>query len=205
MYVPSSFAQTDPTALFDLIEAHSFGLLISGTDGVRDVSHLPMLLDRGVVPHGGIVGHMARANAQWRAMDGREVLCVFSGPHAYVSPTWYEADGMVPTWNYLAVHVRGTCRVIEAGPRLTEIVADYVNTYERSMAVPWQLDTSNNTFAALLKSIVGFEVDVTRIEGKWKLGQNHPPERRDNAARHLAERADPGAQKIARLMRATLD
>src|SRR4051812_5840105 len=107
MYVPAAFAEPDRGRLHEFIEAYSFGLLVSSHRGPF-ATHLPFLLDRTAGPHGTLVGHMARANPQWHDLDGREVLAVFSGPHAYVSPSWYEADDVVPTWNYVAVHARGT-------------------------------------------------------------------------------------------------
>ena len=206
MYVPAAFAETDPARLFDCIEAHSFGLLVSADrdSGEPVATHLPLLVARDQGPRGRLVGHMARANPQWRAIDGRHVLCVFSGPHAYVSPSWYEAENVVPTWNYVAVHVYGTCRVLDDNAATAEIVARYVETYERSLPAPWTLDDSTRSFEKLVQLIVGFEIEIERIEGKWKLGQNHPQPRRAKAAEHLAASADAGAREIARLMRATL-
>lgn len=204
MYVPSAFKETDPARLFDFIDAHSFGLLVAGADGELVATHLPLLLKRDVGPNGRLVGHMARANPQWRSLAGREVLCVFSGPHAYISPSWYEAKNVVPTWNYVAVHVYGTCRIFDDEAATAQIVADYVAAYERSMPQPWQLDTGTTHFEKMIKLVVGFHVEIDRIEGKWKLGQNHPPERRAKAARRLAANEDASAQAIARLMRETL-
>jgi transcriptional regulator len=203
MYIPASFAQTDPQKLFELIESHSFGVLVSAADGMS-ATHLPLLLRRDPAPHGRLVGHMARANPQWRAIDGREVLCIFSGPHAYVSPTWYETENTVPTWNYVAVHVYGTCRVIDDAETTAQIVGDYVTTYEQSMPSPWQLETGTPYFEKLVKAIVGFEIEISRIEGKWKLSQNQPMEIRQKAAARLAEREDAESREVARLMRAAM-
>ena len=204
MYVPPAFAETDRSRLFDFIEANSFGLLISRVEQTVEATHLPLLLARDAGPHGRIVGHMARANRQWRSLTGQDVLCVFSGPHAYVSPSWYEAADTVPTWNYVAVHAYGTCRVVADLEKTAQIVADYVATYESSMPKPWRLDRSTSYFQKLVKAIVGFHVDIHRIEGKWKLGQNHPAERREKAARALAASDEAKAQSIAQLMFKTL-
>jgi transcriptional regulator len=203
MYVPAAFAETDPARLFDLIEAYSFGLLISSGDGEPLATHLPLLVEREVAPRGRLIGHMARANPHWQSLDGRRVLCVFAGPHAYVSPTWYEAQNVVPTWNYVAVHVYGTCRLVDEA-KAADVVARYVATYERSQAEAWQLDTGTRYFERLVKLIVGFYVEIERTEGKWKLGQNHPPEWRARAARRLAASDDASAREIARLMQASL-
>src|SRR3954469_15609634 len=113
MYIPAAFAERDLTKLHDFIEQHSFGLLVSQVDGLPFASHLPFLLDRTAGPHGTLIGHMARANPQWRTLAGQMALVVFSGPHAYVSPTWYEAANTVPTWNYAAVHATGRAEVVE--------------------------------------------------------------------------------------------
>jgi transcriptional regulator len=202
MYIPASFAQTDSRQLFDLIESHSFGVLVSTVEGAMTATHLPLLLRREPAPNGRLVGHMARANPQWRAIDGCEVLCIFSGPHAYVSPTWYESDNVVPTWNYVAVHVYGRCRVIDDATTMARIVSDYVGTYEKSQPAPWQLETGTPFFEKLLKAIVGFEIEISRIEGKWKLSQNQPEGIREKAAAQLAQRDDPESREVARLMRA---
>src|SRR4051794_6236182 len=122
MYVPSWFARTDPAELFVFMESHSFALLVSTRDGAPFGTHLPLLLDRTAGPHGTLIGHMARANPQWRDLDGRPVLAVFGGPHAYISPSWYEAENVVPTWNYVAVHATGTFRLADDNDAVREIV-----------------------------------------------------------------------------------
>ena len=103
MYVPSHFAESDPATLHDFIERYSFGLLVSQVDAVPFATHLPFLLDRTAGPHGMLIGHMARANPHWESLRDQTALAVFSGPHAYISPTWYAAANVVPTWNYTAV------------------------------------------------------------------------------------------------------
>lgn len=203
MYVPPSFARTEAAELSAFIEAHSFGLLVSTRDGAPFASHLPLLLDRTAGPHGTLVGHMARANPQWRDLDGRPVLAVFSGPHAYVSPSWYEAQGVVPTWNYVAVHATGTFRLADTPDAVTDIVAATVETYERGMPTPWRLDATAAYVRHLANAIVGFRIEVERLEGKWKLSQNHPAERRENVAAALEASTDAGDRAVARLMRET--
>ena len=204
MYVPPHFAETDTAKLFDFIEANSFCLLVSQADGRPFASHLPLLLDRHAGPHGALRGHVARANPQWRSAAGQEVLAVFSGPHAYVSPTWYEAERVVPTWNYVAVHVYGTLQLVEERDALLGIVRDMVHFYERSLPRPWDVDPASEYVHKMLQGIVGFRVEVTRIEGKWKMGQNHPAERRAKAARALEQHEDESSRAVAELMRQTL-
>jgi transcriptional regulator len=200
MYVPTAFRVDDPRRLHDFIEAHSFGLLVSTLDGVPFATHLPFLLERDAGPHGTLVGHMARANPQWRQLAGQEVLAVFSGPHTYVSPSWYEAEDVVPTWNYVAVHAYGTARLIDDPAGITQVVADLVTVHEGTRPQPWLLDADSAFVQGRALAVVAFRLEITRLEGKWKLNQNHPQERRDRVARVLAQSADPDARAIARLM-----
>src|SRR6266480_1405054 len=130
MYIPAAFAEHDLNRLHDFIEQNSFGLLVSQVDGLPFASHLPFLLDRTAGPHGTLVGHMARANPHWRELAGQTALAVFSGPHAYVSPTWYEAENVVPTWNYVAVHASGRAAVVEDPSALLDIVQRSAAVYE---------------------------------------------------------------------------
>src|SRR6516164_2747361 len=125
MYTPAAFAEADLARLLDFIERNSFGVLVSQVDG------LPFLLDRPAGPHGTLVGHVARANPQWREAAGQTALAVFSGPHAYVSPTWYEAEQVVPTWNYTAVHASGRVQVLEDPTALLKIVQGLVDVHEQ--------------------------------------------------------------------------
>jgi transcriptional regulator len=201
MYVPTAFEETDQAKLHAFIKAHSFGLLVSTHRGEPFATHLPFLLERD----GSLAGHMARANPQWQDLDGQQVLVVFSGPHAYVSPSWYEADNVVPTWNYVAVHAYGTLRLVEDVPGLTRILAASVETFEGSLPNPWLLDTASDFFQRFVRGVVGFRIEVTRLEGKWKLNQNHPRERRERVVRVLEKAEDPDAREIARLMTEMLD
>jgi transcriptional regulator len=204
MYVPTAFAETDQEKLHGFIEANSFGLLVSDHDGEPFATHLPFLLERAAGPHGVLLGHVARANPHWRGLDGQQVLAVFSGPHAYVSPTWYEAEGVVPTWNYVAVHAYGTCRLVEHPDGIARILTASVATFERPMPRPWSLDPASELFQRLVGAVVGFRVEVDRLEGKWKLNQNHPRERRERVVRVLERSADQDDRDVARLMRETL-
>jgi transcriptional regulator len=204
MYVPAAFAESDLTRLHDFIEQHSFGLLVSPVDGLPFATHLPFLLERTAGQHGTLVGHMARANPQWREATGQATLAIFSGPHAYISPTWYEAENVVPTWNYTAVHAYGQIQIIEDEETLREIVQRFVQFYEKSMPRPWSFDGPNTYVERMLAQIVGFRVEVQKIEGKWKLNQNHPVERRRKVVRALQGQGDENAQAVAAMMQAML-
>jgi transcriptional regulator len=200
MYIPSAFAESDQPKLHDFIESHSFGLLVSQGEE-PSASHLPFLLDRQSGPRGRLIGHMARANPQWQQASGNSVLVVFSGPHAYISPSWYEAENVVPTWNYVAIHVYGTLRLIEDRGALMQVVRDTVDRYEQAMPQSWTFDGSADFLDRLVQMIVGFHIEIDRIEGKWKLSQNHTPERRERVIGGLLASTDSGAHDVARLMR----
>src|SRR5262249_30231661 len=156
MYIPTAFREDDTENLFELIEQNSFGLLVSEHDGAPFATHLPLLLDRTLAPHGCLIGHMARANPQWQQAEGQTVLAVFSGPHAYISPTWYEAGNVVPTWNYVAVHANGTFHAIHDTEALLEIVGRYVDFFEASLPSPWKFDATSDYARNMARGIVGF-------------------------------------------------
>jgi transcriptional regulator len=204
MYVPAHFAVSDLATLHAFMERYSFGVLMSQVDGLPFASHLPLLLDRQAGPHGTIIGHMARANPQWRELAGQQALAVFHGPHAYVSPTWYEAEQTVPTWNYAAVHAYGRVEVIEEADAVLQIVRRLVEVHERSMPRPWSMNESGTFVERLLAQIVGLRIEVERIEGKWKLNQNHPAERRAKVVRAFRQRGGEDATALAEMMEAML-
>ncbi len=204
MYVPPHFAVSDPATLHDFIERYSFGLLASRVGGEPFASHLPFLLDRAAGPHGTLLGHMARANPQWRDLAGQTALAVFAGPHAYISPTWYEAAPVVPTWNYTAVHATGRAELVEDRAALLDILRRSVAVYEAAMPRPWTFDATGPFTDRLLPQIVGFRIEVERIEGKWKLNQNHPAERRAKVIRALRQRGGEDALGVAELMEGML-
>jgi len=201
MYIPASFRESDRERLFDLIEQYSFAILVSESEGEPFATHLPLLLDRTAGPHGSLIGHVAQANPQWQMADGKTVLAIFSGPHAYVSPSWYEADNVVPTWNYVAVHACGVLRAIDDRDEVLNIVSRYVEVFEGSRPQPWKFDAGSEFSTKLAAAIVGFRIEISRLEGKWKLSQNHPEERRRRVVRALETLADDDAKAIASLMR----
>jgi len=203
MYVPPSFSEIDRAKLFDFIDQHNFGLIVSQLDREPLATHLPLLLDRQAGPLGTLFGHMARANPQWQATD-RSVLVVISGPHAYVSPSWYEAENVVPTWNYVAVHIYGTLHIVEDDEPTLEILRDFVLFHEKSMPAPWNLPDGDMYFSRLAHAVVAFRIEIARIEGKWKLSQNHSRERREKVIAALSRQRDDNSQAIAALMAETL-
>ena len=202
MYVPAPYRETSPEAICGFIERHGFGLLVStGADGIH-ATHLPFLLRRPATPGAAAVllGHMARANPQWRALDGAEVLAVFQGPHAYVSPSWYAARPAVPTWDYTAVHATGRFAVIDDPAEVDGAMAALVGLYEDADS-GWRFDGLPADFKArMLGAIVTFKVTVTRFEAGFKLSQNRPPADRRGVAAGLRRRGDPEGLAVADLI-----
>ncbi len=201
MYIPPSFLETDPKKLHEFMEQHSFATLISTNESEPVASHLPLLIDREIGPQGRLIGHMARANSHWQTAANQRVLAIFHGPHAYVSPGWLAAQNVVPTWNYVTVHAYGTLRLIEDRDRLHGLLQRTVSRYESNREQPWSMASPDADFIEkLLAGIVGFEIDVDRLEGKWKLNQNHPPERREQIVRGLLETGRNDERQVAELM-----
>jgi len=203
MYIPAAFEVSDLDRLHAFIESHAFAVVTTtGPDGLT-ASHVPVLLDRSRGASGTLVGHLARANEQVRDFD-HEALAIFSGPHAYISPTWYDEPRTVPTWNYVAVHASGILRRVEDPGRVAEILAATVDRYESSRTNPWPFDPTSEFHQQLSGAVVGFEIEIARIQGKWKLNQNHSTERRMRAVKGLEKEGTPQARAIADLMRANL-
>jgi len=200
MYVPQSFAESDTSTLHAFMRRSSFAVLTTCGEGGLAASHLPLLLDAEDGPRGRLFGHMARANPQWRQAEC-DALAVFSGPHAYVSPTWYQEEGTVPTWNYVAVHAYGRLRIVVDEEAVLEILRRSVATYEAAMPTPWTFDAASPYIRVQLKAIVGFQLEIDRLEGKWKLSQNHPSHRRRRVAGALAAQSDADSVAIAEMMR----
>jgi len=199
MYIPAHFRENDQATLLEFIERNSFGLLVSQLDGQPFATHLPLLVDRDAAPGAALIGHVARANPQWRSTD-RNVLAVFSGPHAYVSPSSLGAAGVVPTWNYVAAHVYGALEVVDDHEATLQIVRAITAFYEAAMPKPWTFDAGDEFIDKMARGVVAFRIAIARIEGKWKLNQNHPRQRRQNVVDALSRRPDEDSQAIAALM-----
>jgi len=203
VYVPGAFSETDAGALAALMRDHGFATLVTVVDGAPVASHVPLIFEPECGPRGTLYGHLARANPQWRAFDGaREALAIFHGPHAYVSPNWYRDPARaVPTWNYAVAHVHGAPRAIDDAGEARAVLARLVAAYEGGRAEPWSLDRLDARFlAAQLRGIVAFEMPVARIEGKFKLNQNKPPEDRAGVIAGLRDESRADARALADLM-----
>lgn len=200
MFLPRTFAETDPAAL-DWLAAHdAFATLVSVADGAPFASHIPVLLRRDADAL-RFDGHLARANPQWRQLAGQDALLILHGPHAYVSPASYPDPGAsVPTWNYAVAHVYGTVEVFEQADALQALVAELSAKYESGLGSDWRFPDSAPDTRGELNGIVGFRLHATRTEVKYKLNQHHPAAKVRSAAAALAARPDADAQAVAALM-----
>ena len=185
MYTPKHYAVTDRPKMFNFMKDNSFGILFSHTGDEPMATHLPFMIDENAGEQGLVLGHMAKANRQWRYADGQQVMVVFHGPHTYVSPTWYQEDEVVPTWNYVAVHATGIFRAIEDRAASEESVTRLTEQHEATQPKPWQPDFGTSYSDQMLKRIMAFQVEITSLQGKWKLNQNHPEHRRRLVAEKL--------------------
>ena len=188
-YLPAHFEERDLPTLHTLIEAHPLATWATLQDGEIAVHHIPFMLDRTRGAFGTLVGHVARANPVWRAPQ-RSVF-VFQGPQAYISPGWYaskqEHGKVVPTWNYAVVHARGAPVAVQEAEPLLAIVSRLTNTHEAAQRKPWQVgDAPPDYIAKMLEHIVGIEVPVEMLVGKWKVSQNRGRTDRDGVAAGLA-------------------
>jgi transcriptional regulator len=193
MYTPKHFEQKDERTLWDFIGEHAFGALLTIVDGRPFVSHLPFLSDRDErVLH----CHVARANPQWQQLAASAgVLAIFTGPHGYVSPTWYEEPG-VPTWNYAVVHVHGEARAMDDTASTRRHVEALAAKFERRTAAPWIPAYD----ARRLQGIVGIEISVTELTGKFKLSQNRSAADRAGVVAQLTASGADNDIALARLM-----
>lgn len=200
MYIPEHFKETNPERISALVTGHPFGMLVTAPEGVPFVSHLPFLFERSAGSQGKLLGHMARANPQWQHFSSdSEVLAVFQGPHAYVSPSWYSSPG-VPTWNYAVVHLRGRPRLIEDESELEALLEQLTHAHESHIPNPWKPNLTGERRTKLLDMIVGFEIEITDIQGKFKLSQNRPLEDQQRVIEALSQSSNQTEAAVSKLM-----
>jgi transcriptional regulator len=207
MYIPKHFEETRVELLYALIRAHSLAALVTLTPGGLAANHLPLEIDPEPAPFGTLRGHIARANSLWRDFS-REVqaLAIFQGPETYISPSWYttkqETGRVVPTWNYAVVHAHGPLRVIEDRSWLREFVERLTNRHEASRSAPWKLTDAPAAYIdQQLGAIVGLEMPITRLIGKWKASQNRPAHDQDGVVEGLLQEGCESAMAMAGIVR----
>jgi len=203
MYTPNHFNETRAELLHHLVRDHPLGLLVTlGAQGL-DANAIPFLLDAEAGRPGVLRAHVARANPVWReARTDMETLVVFQGPQAYVSPNWYpsKADNgkAVPTWNYITVHARGRLVVRDDAAWLRELVTRLTQRHEATQAKPWAVaDAPPDYIDAMLRAIVGIEIPLDSLSGKWKVSQNHPAANREGVSHGLREQGDEQSLAMA--------
>lgn len=201
VYLPPHFTETRPGILLAHIDRYDFGTLVTGGSAGLIAIQIPFLAERRgetIVLH----GHLARPNPQVAALGDGEALAIFAGPHAYISPGWYEAGPAVPTWNYATVHAAGAARAIEDREWLRDLLRRLSQRHEAREAKPWRMDELPEAYInSMLNGIVGVEIAVARLEGKFKLSQNRPEGDRPRIVAALDARGDPESSAVAELMR----
>ncbi len=207
MYVQQKFVETRADVLQALIKANPLGAFVMlGADGL-EANHMPFHLDTSVSPHGTLRGHLPKSNPIWKNSEpnGPEALVIFQGPETYITPSWYpskHAHGQaVPTWNYAVVHAYGWPTFIHDRAWLLAHVSELTNTHEATQKLPWQVtDAPTDYIDKMLELIVGVEIPLTRVTGKWKVSQNRPPADRLGVAAGLTSRQTAGATAMEELV-----
>lgn len=200
MYIPKHTLMEDKDEIMNFIDRNSFAILVSTNNGIINATHVPVLLNRTEDKSGILYCHIAKANPQWKDIN-KEVLVIFPGPHCYISSSWYETDQSVPTWNYLAVHAYGNISLINERNEKIKIVKELVEFFEDKDS-SYDLDNlKENYFDGLLKGIVAFKIEISRLEGKKKLSQNHSAERQRRVIKHLSGTDDYNSRIISEMMK----
>ncbi len=201
MYIPPAFRIEDPGKLSAFIQQNSFATLVTHDGQAPFASHLPMLFHRDAGPHGTLVAHLARANPQWKHFaSGGEALAIFHGPHGYISPAWYKTSPAVPTWNYATVHAYGRPAIIEDRERVIALLKETIAINEAPFDPPWAGDLPEDYLDKMIRGIVAFEIPVTRMEGKFKFGQNRAAEDVRGVIERLLKSKDAGDLALAAMM-----
>lgn len=203
MYLPAQFEEKRIEVLQQLIRSHPFGTLVTLDPGGLNANHIPFEIDSESGPYGTLRAHVSRGNPLWREFDPEvAVLAIFQGAHTYITPSWYqtkqETGKVVPTWNYMVVHAYGPLRIIEDAAWLRSHVTRLTNRQEAAFATPWKVaDAPPEFIEQQLTGIVGLEIPVTRLIGKWKVNQNRSAADREGVVQALRARGDADALAMA--------
>ena len=209
MYLPKYFEETRVEVLHALVRAHPLGALVTLGAGGLEANHIPFEIDSDPAPFGTLRGHVARANPVWRELSrGADALAIFQGPASYVSPSWYptkqEGGKVVPTWNYAVVHAYGPLRAVDDPAWLRAFVERLTSRHESGRTAPWHVtDAPADYVDKMVTAIVGIELPVTRLLGKWKTSQNRPARDRAGVVAGLEQDGGDAARAMAALVRET--
>ena len=206
MYVPKHFEETRVDVLHAHIRAHPLGAIVVTTPDGLDANHIPLEVDPDPAPFGTLRGHVARANPVWREAAGAQALVIFQGPSTYISPAWYptkqETAKVVPTWNYAVVHAHGTLRFIDDRTWLRAFVERLTDRHESGRPDPWKVtDASADYVENMVGAIIGLELPIARLAGKWKVSQNRPAQDREGAIDGLLREEGEAGAAMADLIR----
>lgn len=207
MYVPTSFDEQRPEVLQDLIRRYPLALLVANTSSGLDANHIPLMLQTDIQGKVTLQGHLARANSFWKQVASQsEVLTIFQGPNQYISPNWYaskqEHGQVVPTWNYVVVHVHGKIVWHDNRDWLARMLDELTNLHESTQANPWRMsDAPRDYLDKMMQAVVGLEIVVERMIGKWKVSQNREPIDRASVIDHLEKSRKPDEVVMAELIR----
>jgi len=205
MYIPKSFREDDVHVLHTLMQRYNFATLFSQVDDEPFATHLPFMLDPSSGTYGTLIGHFARANPHWQMLQpDKTVLIVFQGAHEYISPSWYTTQETVPTWNYAVIHAYAKPRLIHEPEALRPIVTDLVHLHENAFEHPWDVEYAAPLMESSLKAIVGVELTIDRLEGKYKFNQNRSTEDQEGVIAVLETTTSPNAHEVAAIMRGNL-
>ena len=204
MHIALQFRQNDFQEIVSLIDASPFANLVTTGSHGPEVNHLPLIRQGDTQGNLRLIGHFAKGNPAGQALEGQPVLAVFQGPSAYISPTWYDMQNAVPTWNYLAVHVTGTARIVSDPQQAMAHLTAMVDRFERTQPAPWTMEQTEPGFIEqLLAGIIPFEITPTAVNAQWKLSQHHDAPRRARTAAALRQAGGPDQIAIADWMNRT--
>lgn len=209
MYCPKHFDEPRSEILHALMRARPLATLVTHAADGLDANHIPLHLADDPLPLGTLRGHVARANPLWRAAGaGAEVLAIFHGPEGYITPAWYpskaETGKAVPTWNFAVVHAHGRLRAVDDAAWLRAHLDALTARQEAAFAAPWHVaDAPADYTDKLIGAVVGIEIEITRLSGKWKTSQNQPPRNRDGVVAGLRARGTPDDPQMAALVEGT--
>jgi transcriptional regulator len=207
MYVPAHFEETRVEVMHELMRAHPFATLVTLASSGLEANHIPLELHPDPAPFGTLRGHIARANPLWRELSSdANALVIFQGANRYISPAWYatkeETGKVVPTWNYAVVHAHGPLKVIEDRDWLRQLVGRLTDHHESSRSKPWSVsDAPEEYIEKTLESIVGLEMPIARLVGKWKVSQNRPAKDQSGVIENLLKEDDESSKAMADLVR----
>lgn len=199
MYIPDIFKNENQEEIKDFLQKNSFGILVNQTNGKLWATHIPLELDTNKNGKQVLYGHISKENPQWESFaDNDKILAIFSGSHSYISSSWYDHES-VPTWNYIAVHIYGTIKIIE-GEAVIESLKKLVDKYEQNSENPVRVEDLSKKTMMQTRGIVAFEIEIEEIQAKHKLSQNRDEKNYDNIITELKKTKNPQAIEVANEM-----